>query len=119
MKAYSIDFREKIVKAYEQGNTSIRKVAARFDLSKSFVQKLIKMKKTQGHVQPKQQGGSMKSQLHGAEVQLAAMVEKYPDATLSEYCEYWGQTHGQWVSNSSMCRALKKQNLTLKKNKTQ
>jgi len=39
------------------------------------------MKKTQGHVQPKQQGGSMKSQLHGAEVQLAAMVEKYPDAT--------------------------------------
>jgi len=28
----------------------------------------------------------MKSQLHGAEVQLAAMVEKYPDATLSEYC---------------------------------
>jgi len=38
------------------------------------------MKKTQGHVQPKQQGGSMKK-LHGAEVQLAAMVEKYPDAT--------------------------------------
>jgi len=28
------------------------------------------MKKTQGHVQPKQQGGSMKSQLHGAEVLL-------------------------------------------------
>lgn len=55
----------------------------------------------------------MKSQLHGAEVQIAAMVEKYPDATLSEYCEYWGETHGQWVSNSSMCRALKKQNLTI------
>jgi len=68
------------------------------------------MKKTQGHVQPKQQGGSMKT-LHGAEVQLAAMVEKYPDATLSEYCRE-GETHGQWVSNSSMCRALKKKNLT-------
>jgi len=38
MKTYSIDFRKKIVKAYEQGNTSIKKVAARFDLSKSFVQ---------------------------------------------------------------------------------
>lgn len=115
MKAYSTDFREKSVKAYEQGDTSIRKVAARFDISKSFVQKLIEMKKTQGHVQPKQQGGSMKSELDGYKTQLAAMVEKYPDATLSEYYEYWGQTHGQWVSNSSMCLALKKQKLTLKK----
>lgn len=115
MKAYSIEFREKIVKAYEQGNTSIRKVAARFDISKSFVQKLIEMKKTQGHVKPKQQGGSMKSELDGYETQLATLVEKYPDATLREYCEYWGQTHGKWVSNSSMCRALKKQKLTLKK----
>jgi len=42
------------------------------------------MKKTQGHVQPKQQGGSMKSQLHGAEVQLAAMVENI-QMQLSEY----------------------------------
>ncbi len=42
MKPYSIDFREKVVKAYEQGDTSIRKVAARFDVSKAFVQKLLK-----------------------------------------------------------------------------
>jgi transposase len=48
MKPYSIDFREKVVKAYEQGNTSIRKVAARFDVSKAFVQKLLKQKQTTG-----------------------------------------------------------------------
>ena len=59
MKAYSIDFREKIVKAYEQGNTSVRKVASRFDVSKSFVPQLLEMKKTQGHVEPRQQGGGM------------------------------------------------------------
>ncbi|MEH2451347.1 helix-turn-helix domain-containing protein [Nostoc sp.] len=115
VKAYSIDFREKIVKAYEQGDTSIRKVAARFDISKSFVQKLIEIKKTQGHVKPKQQGGSMKSKFDRYEIQLATMVEEYTDATLREYCEYWGETYGQSVSNSSMCRALKKQKLTLKK----
>jgi len=115
MKAYSIDFR-KIIKAYEQGNTSIRKVAARFDLSKSFVQKLIKMKKTQGHVQPKQQGGSMKSQLHGAEVQLAAMVEKYPDATSQNTASIGERTVNGLVTVACVA---KKQNLTLKKNKTQ
>ena len=32
MKPYSIDFREKIVKAYEQGKTSVRKVAERFNV---------------------------------------------------------------------------------------
>lgn len=115
MKAYSIDFRDKIVKAYEQGNTSIRKVASRFDVSKSFVQKLLEMKKTKGHLKPLKQGGSMKSELNGYESQLAIMVEKYPDATLSEYCEYWGQTHNHWVSTSTMCRALQRQQLTLKK----
>jgi len=115
MKAYSIDFREKIVKAYEQGNTSVRKVASRFDVSKSFVQKLLQMKKTQGHVEPRLQGGGMKSELDGYEIQLAQMVEKYPDATLSEYCEYWGNTYDKWVSTSTMCRALQRQQLTLKK----
>ncbi len=118
MKAYSIDFREKIVKAYEQGNTSVRKVASRFDVSKSFVQKLLEMKKTQGHVEPRQQGGVMKGELDGYSAQLVAMVEKYPDATLSEYCEYFGETYNKWVSNSTMCRSLKKQQLTLKKKRS-
>jgi transposase len=115
MKAYSIDFRSKIVEAYEQRDTSIRKVAQRFDVSKSFVQKLLSMKKTKGNLEPKQQGGTMKSELNGYSTQLADMVEKYPDATLAEYCEYWGQMYGQWVSTSTMCRQLKKQQLTLKK----
>ncbi|WP_339382773.1 UvrD-helicase domain-containing protein [Microcoleus asticus] len=40
MKAYSIEFGKKIVKAYEQGDTSVRKVAQRFDVSKAFVKKI-------------------------------------------------------------------------------
>ena len=59
MKAYSIDLREKIVQAYEEGNTSVRKVASRFGVARSFVQKLLLMKKTKGHVKPKQQGGAL------------------------------------------------------------
>jgi transposase len=115
MKPYSIDFREKVVKADEEENTSIRKLATRFDVSKAFVQRLLKQKKIKGHVQPGKQGGTMKSELDGYSTQLAEMVEKYPDATLSEYCEYWGETHKQWVSTSTMCRVLQRQQLTLKK----
>ena len=53
MKAYSIEFRKKIVKAYEQGDISVRKGGTRFDVSKAFVQKILKQKQTTGHVQPK------------------------------------------------------------------
>ncbi|MEG4396531.1 hypothetical protein QUB30_29525, partial [Microcoleus sp. BROC3] len=46
---------------------------------------------------------------------LIEMVEKYPDSTLSEYCEYWLDSYQQSVSPSMMCRELKKQNMTRKK----
>jgi transposase len=42
--------------AYEQGDTSVRKVAQRFDVSKAFVQKILKQKQTTGHLQPKKPG---------------------------------------------------------------
>lgn len=115
MKPYSIDLREKIVLAYSQGDTSIRKVADRFGVAKSFVQKLLSLNKTQGHVEPIQQGGASKGELDRYSDQLAAMVERYPDATLLEYCEYWGASYNHWVSTSTMCRALQKQKLTIKK----
>ena len=47
--------------------------------------------------------------------QLHELVEKYPDSTLSEYCEYWGNIYGQWISPSTMCRELKRLGLTKKK----
>jgi transposase len=103
------------VTSYEQGNTSIRQLAVRFDVSKAFVQRLLLQKKMTGHVQPQKQGGSMKSELHEHSTQLVEMVEKYPDATLCEYCEYWGEAYGSWLSTSTMCRALKKQQTDAKK----
>lgn len=119
MKAYSIEFRKKIVKAYLQGNTSIRKVAARFDVSKSFVQKLLSQQKAAGHLHPGKPGVRMRSELTQQSHELTLMVALYPDATLSEYCEYWGKTYERWVSTSTMCRALQRHRLTLKKNFTQ
>ena len=75
---------------------------------------MLKQQQLVGHLQPGKQGGGMKRELAGLEPQLAEMVEQYPDATLSEYCEYWGETYQQWVSLSTMCRALQKMSLTRK-----
>nr|WP_322713844.1 hypothetical protein [Nostoc sp. ChiSLP03a]MDZ8215006.1 hypothetical protein [Nostoc sp. ChiSLP03a] len=53
MKPYSVDLRKKIVNAYEGGGTSIRKVAVQFGVAKSYVQKLLQLQKTEGHLEPK------------------------------------------------------------------
>lgn len=115
MKPYSLDLREKIVNAYERGDTSVRKVAVQFGVAKSYVQKLLQLKKTQGHLTPKKQGGAMKGKLDAYGNELAAMVERHPDATLAEYCEYFGEQYTVWVCSSVMCCALQKQQLTRKK----
>jgi transposase len=115
MKPYSIDLREKIVSVYEKGDTSIRKVAAQFGIAKSYVQKLIQLRKEQGHLEPKKQGGAMKGRLDHYGSELAEMVESHPDATLAEYCEYFWEKHNVWVCASVMCCALQKQELTRKK----
>ena len=85
MKAYSVDFREKIVSAIEDGDSSVRKVAQRFAVSKNFVQKLVTQKRIKGHIIPGKQGGSMVSPVMKYKTQLIAIFEKHNDATLAEF----------------------------------
>jgi transposase len=115
MKPYSVDFREKVVSTYHAGNISVRKLAVNFGISKAFVQKMLKQHQQQGHVNPGKQGGAKKAVLADYSSQIIELVEKYPDATLAEYCEYWRESHEHIVSESMMCRALQKLNLTRKK----
>ncbi len=51
-EAYSLDRREKIISTYEAGNTSICKVAERFQVSKNTVQSLLKRKQATGTLNP-------------------------------------------------------------------
>ncbi|NER51632.1 MAG: hypothetical protein F6J92_34320 [Symploca sp. SIO1A3] len=79
MKAYSVDLREKIVAAHLAQKLSIRTVAARFSVSKSLVQKLVKQRKTEGHLHPKKRGKPQFSHLTNAEADIRALVVDYPE----------------------------------------
>ena len=79
------------------------------------VERLLKRYQLTGDIEPRPQGRSQKSELNGYSSQLHELVKKYPDSTLSEYCEYWGNIYGQWISPSTMCRKLKRLGLTKKK----
>jgi transposase len=52
MKPYSIDFRKKIIEVCEKEGTSIRQLARRFRVAKSFIQKLLKQARETGCLQP-------------------------------------------------------------------
>lgn len=115
MKAYSLDLRQKIVTAHLVEKMSIRKVATRFAVSKSLVQKLVKQEQTEGDLRPKQRGKPQFSHLTNAEEAVKALVASYPDATLVELCELFAHQTGNWVSRTAMCRYLQKLGLTRKK----
>lgn len=115
MRAYSLDIRKKIVTAHLVEKMSIRKVATRFSVSKSLVQKLVKQQQTEGDLQPKPRGKPQFSYLTNAEPEVKALVADYPDATLVELCELFAQKTGNWVSRTAMCRCLQKLGLERKK----
>jgi transposase-like protein len=100
MKSYSIDLREKIVNAYERGGTSVRKVAVQFGVAKSYVQKLLQLKKTQGHLEPKKPGGTMRGKLDDYGRELSEMVKSYPDATRIRILRVFWRT----ISSLGMCK---------------
>ena len=115
MKAYSVEFRERIVIAHLVEKMSIRKVATKFAVSKSLVQKLVNQQRTEGNLQPKQTGKPQYSHLANAEPEVKALVADYPDATIAELCELFAIKTGNWVSQSAMCRCLQKLGLNRKK----
>ena len=115
MKAYSVEFRKRIVIAHLVEKMSIRKVAAIFAVSKSLVQKLVNQQRTEGNLQPKQTGKPQFSYLTNAAPEIKALVAEHPDATLAELCELFAVKTGNWVSQSAMCRYLQKLGLNRKK----
>jgi transposase len=115
MKPLSMDLRERIVNAVEKGDSSIRKIAQRFAVSKNTVERLIKHKRTQGHLAPRKQGGTMVSPVMQYKDQLLAIFERHSDASLAQYCELLFDETGLWVSQSTMCRTFQRLNLPRKK----
>ncbi len=116
MKPLSIDFRQKIISVYEQENISIRKLAKRFYVAKSFIQKLLKQYQQTGDIQPKPQGGNVPPKVQGDDlVTLTEIIEDNNDATLSELCELLEQKTKIRVSRATMGRISHNLDYTVKK----
>ena len=114
MKAYSEDLRTKIVQAVDRGMP--KSEAARvFGVSLSSVKRYVSMAREGESLAPKRRPGS-KPKLDGrARTLLAADVDERPFATLSQRREYLEVVGGASVSNSTVCREIKRMDHTRKK----
>jgi len=116
MKAYSLDFRQKIVDTYFAEDTSQRELAQRFGVALSFVEKLFKQLRETGDLAPKPRGGGPKPKLSAEQLPLVAtLVEADNDATLEELCAQLQEKTAIAISRSTMGRILQQLNLTRKK----
>ncbi len=117
MKAYSADLRKKVLKAYQNGEGSMRKLAVRFEVSLTFVSGLIKNFRQNGHIRPKPHGGGQTSAINkdGCEF-ISGLIRRQPKLTLKELCGHYEDKFGKKVCKSAMDRTLKKMNITRKRN---
>lgn len=116
MQPYSIDFRKKIIEVREQEKISIRELAKRFRVAKSFIQKILKQARETGDIRPKRQGGSPPALLNSEQlVTLIEIIEANQDATLEELVKLLEQKIAVKVSRATMGRISQKLNYTLKK----
>jgi transposase len=117
MQPYSIDLRKKIREVRQQENISIRKLAERFKVAKSFVQKLLKRFEDTGDISPLAQGGSPPRKLNSEHlVSLVEIIEENNDATLKELTELLESKTGIRVSISTLGIISNQLNYTFKKN---
>jgi transposase len=85
MRAYSLDLRQKIVEAYDRRMGSQRQIAETFGVSQSFVEKLLRRRRTRGVIGRLPRGGGRRCILdQQGQQQLHELVSQQPDATLEE-----------------------------------
>lgn len=114
MSGYSVDLRERVIKACESGKTQAW-IAATFSISVSSIKRYISRYKATGSLAPTQQGREQPLIKDSDEAAIRALVARKSDARLDWYCAEWQQATGVSVSPQTMSRALLRFGLPRKK----
>jgi len=114
--AFSLDLRERVWRAYEQGSLSQPRVAEQFGVSASFVRDLVRRRRETGTLAPKPHGGGHPPALNEKGLEhLADALARKSDATLEELAREMRQRYKLSLSASAVRRALGWLRLTRKK----
>jgi transposase len=118
MKPYSLDLRQKILRAYDQRFGSQRALAALFGVSQAFLEKLLHRRRTTGQIAARPHAGGRQPRCDTTALAVVRqLVLEQPDATLAELCSQLQQRQGLRVSVATMCRLLQRLDLPRKKSR--
>ena len=112
MKTYSMDLRERVMAAYDVGDSTRAAIAARFAVSVSWIRDLIRRRRETGSVAPRPRGGGRAPAFDAEAVgRLREALKEDEDATLEELAAAAGIA----CRPSVVHRALKREGITRKK----
>ena len=115
-RPYSVDLRERVVRQVEAGD-SVRRVAAMFAVSPSFVVKLAQAWRRRGTVAALPQGGDRRSTaIERHREWLLQLVAETPDLTLEEIRARLGE-RGFPAAVSTIWRFFDRHGISFKKNR--
>ena len=116
MRAYSLDLRQRIIRAFDSRVSTQGQIAETFGVSLSFVEKLLRRRRTTGDISALPHGGGGQRLCdQRAQAIVRRRVKEQPDATLVELCEGLLEEHGIQISLATMCTELKRLGLRRKK----
>ena len=113
-QAYGQDLRDRVLRA----KGSIREVALRFGVSKSYVARARSRRRHLGEDTPGAQCSHTPSKLSGLEQALIDKVNAVNDLTLKQLCGWLETEHGVRVGISTLWNALTRLGISLKKRRS-
>ena len=114
MAPYSMDLRKRVARAWDAG-LDVESVAAKYDVSRAWVHRLIQRRRETGSLVPRKQTKFRGRALAEAEERrLVALLTAQPDATLAELRDALPTSAGL----STLWRAIDRLGFTVKKNGT-
>lgn len=115
-EAYSVELRERVVKAYESGQGSYTTVGQQFSLGEVTVRRWVHQYRDVGHVRPQKKRGGTSSDVSVKE--LEAILDRHPDANAGEITAAYNRGRRGKARRhvSSIKRALYRAGYVVKKN---
>ena len=116
-QSYSADLRSRVLAAVDGGSPA-KTVAARFQVSVSYIYKALGRRDATGETEARPQRNHQELKLAAQHEAIKAEVARLPDVTLNELRAWLLATHGMAASLGLMHRTLARLGLTLKKSRS-
>jgi transposase len=117
VKQYSVDLRERLLRAIDAG-LGIGEAARLFGVGESTIRRWRRRLAARGDLAPAPRPGRRPRIGPALAPALEAQARALPDATLAEHCAAWERARGERLSTATMSRALRRLGWPLKKRRS-